>query len=210
MKNKLYFDEVASKWDSMQQSFFSDGVREVALKIANVQPGKTAADIGAGTGFITEALLRHGLHVIAVDHSPNMIKQMEDKFRSEDKLDIRLSPTSSLPLENGSADYVFANMYLHHTEFPGKAILEMARILKVGGVLMITDLDEHEHEFLRVEQRDRWLGFRRTNISKWITEAGLEQADVISTEETCCADSDCGCQKAAISIFVASGRKMKP
>jgi hypothetical protein len=41
MKNKSYFNRVASEWDSMQQDFYSDCVREAALRIA--------ADIGAGT-----------------------------------------------------------------------------------------------------------------------------------------------------------------
>ena len=132
---------------------------------------------------------------------------MENKFGLEDKLELRLCETTSLPLEDKSVDYVFANMYLHHTELPGKAILEMARILKDNGVLVITDLDEHNHEFLRVEQHDRWLGFKREDICRWFTVAGLEKVDIIDAKETCCADSCGGHQSAAISIFAASGRK---
>ena len=52
--SKGYFDEIAGKWDNMQQSFFSTKVRETAFEIAQVLQGTTAADIGAGTGFVTE------------------------------------------------------------------------------------------------------------------------------------------------------------
>jgi len=48
-------------------------------------------------------------------------------------------------------------MYLHHVEDPPAAIKEMVRILKPGGKIVITDADEHNYEFLRTEQQDRWL-----------------------------------------------------
>ena len=54
MNSKKYFEQVAQQWDAMRQSFFSENVREVAYATANVQAGKVAADIGAGTGFITQ------------------------------------------------------------------------------------------------------------------------------------------------------------
>jgi ubiquinone/menaquinone biosynthesis C-methylase UbiE len=136
-----------------------------------------------------------------------MIKQMKNKFQSEDKLDLRLSQSSSLPLKSETVDYVFANMYLHHTETPDVALTELVRILKVGGVLVITYPDQHEHEFLRVEHHNRWLGFKREDIIRLFTVAGLKQVGVVDAEETCSADSNCGSQKATVNIFVASERK---
>lgn len=50
----------------MRETFFSEAVREKSISIAGVQPGKLAADIGAGTDFITEGLIQKGLRVIAV------------------------------------------------------------------------------------------------------------------------------------------------
>jgi len=48
----------------------------VAYAQADIQKRKTAADIGTGTGFITEGLLQEGLNVIAVDQSENMLQHM--------------------------------------------------------------------------------------------------------------------------------------
>ncbi|MCS7282637.1 MAG: SAM-dependent methyltransferase, partial [Anaerolineae bacterium] len=76
MASKQYFDDVASQWDQMRQSFFSEAVREKALAAAGVQSGKIAADLGAGTGFITEGLVLAGLRVIAVDQSDAMLEEM--------------------------------------------------------------------------------------------------------------------------------------
>lgn len=85
--------------------------------------------------------------------------------------------------------------------------MEMVRILKRGGWLVLTDLDEYPFEFLASEQHDRWMGFKRQDVQRWLTEAGLKNVVVDCVGEDCCAQSSCGSEYAAISIFVASGEK---
>jgi ubiquinone/menaquinone biosynthesis C-methylase UbiE len=191
----------------MQQSFFSDTVRDKALAMAGVQAGQVAADIGAGSGFITAGLLERGLKVIAVDQSEAMLAEMDKKFGPTAGVDYRQGEAESLPIADEEVDYTFANMYLHHVESPPQAIREMVRTLKRGGKLVITDLDEHNFEFLAREQHDRWLGFKRGEIKEWLTAAGLKNVAVADTEEKCCGSSCCGGEKANITIFVASGEK---
>jgi ubiquinone/menaquinone biosynthesis C-methylase UbiE len=205
--SKGYFDEVAPDWDAMRQEFFPDHVRERALEVAEVAAGAVAADVGAGTGFVTEALLRAGMKVIAVDQSAEMLELMREKFALGGDLDCRKGSAESLPIDDSSVDNVFANMYLHHVERPPEAIAEMVRTLRPGGKLVITDLDRHEYEFLRVEQHDRWLGFERDDISVWFSDAGLTDISVDCVGDNCCADSCGGEARAEISIFIASGTK---
>ena len=202
--SKNYFDEVAPAWDAMRQEFFPDHVREQALRVAGVTAGQVAADIGAGTGFVTEALLRAGLSVIAVDQSTEMLETIAKKFPDAD---CRPGSAERLPIDDSSVDYVFANMYLHHVERPPEAIAEMARTLKPNGKLVITDLDHHDFEFLRVEQHDRWLGFEREDVRSWFSAAGLTDVSLDCVGDNCCADSTAGGARAEISIFIAQGTK---
>jgi ubiquinone/menaquinone biosynthesis C-methylase UbiE len=205
--SKDYFDQVATQWDGMRKVFFSDAVRQKAMSVAEVEAGRLAADIGAGSGFITEGLVLKGVKVIAVDQSEAMLGEMQRKFSDLDSIEYRLGQAEALPVADEAVDYVFANMYLHHVAFPPDAIGEMVRILKPRGKLVITDLDEHTFEFLRTEQYDHWLGFKRADIERWLTEAGLHSVTTDCVGEDCCAQSECGEEPAAVSIFVAHGQK---
>jgi ubiquinone/menaquinone biosynthesis C-methylase UbiE len=208
MSSKDYFEKVADKWDQMRRSFFSDRVRKVAVAEAAIQSGKLAADIGAGTGFITEELVRNGLRVIAVDQSKAMLEEMEKKFGQFDTVEYRIGEFNNLPIQNETVDYVFANMYLHHVDLPQVAIDEMVRVLKPGGKVVITDMDEHNFDFLKKEQHDRWLGFKREDIERWFKQAGLKNVKVDCVEGNCCADSVEDGEKASVSLFVACGEKL--
>ncbi len=205
MNSKDYFEKVADQWDQMRTDFFSEDVREKAYKVAGIKKGKQAADIGAGTGFVTEGLIREGLDVIAVDQSKTMIAELKKKFPN---IDCRQGEAEDLPVANETMDYVFANMYLHHVERPANAIKEMTRILDHGGQLVLTDLDEHNFDFLKTEQHDRWMGFDRDAVSKWFKDAGLSDVKVECVDQNCCADSCDGADSAKVSIFVARGIKL--
>ena len=204
MSSKDYFERVADRWDEMRSGFFSEKVRESAYKAAGVKSGNQAADIGAGTGFVTEGLIKEGLEVIAVDQSQAMLEELKNKYPG---LDCRQGEAEDLPLIDNAVDYVFANMYLHHVARPSEAIKEMTRILKKGGRLVITDLDEHNFEFLRREHHDRWMGFKRQDLANWYRAANLSDIKVDCVGSHCCADSADGSSSAKVSIFVASGTK---
>jgi ubiquinone/menaquinone biosynthesis C-methylase UbiE len=207
MGSKKYFDKVAHQWDEMRKGFFSEAVREKAFSVAGVESGKIAADIGAGTGFVTEGLIRKGLQVIAVDQSDVMLKEMRKRFFDVEGIEYIEGESEKLPIPDESVDYVFANMYLHHVDSPLNAMKEMRRILKPGGKLVITDMDKHTFEFLKREHHDRWMGFEREDVRRWLEEAGLKNAVVDCAEESCCAQSENGEGMAPVSVFVASGEK---
>ena len=206
MDNGQYFNPVAQRWEDMRSAFFPTEVRDAALATSGVRPGQVAVDVGAGSGFITGALVDAGLSVIAVDRSTEMLEVMRKRF-VDTAVDLRLGDAEALPVDTASVDMVFANMCLHHTEHPGEATKEMVRVLKPGGGLTITDLDLHEWRFLLEEQQDRWPGFSRQAVADWFEEAGLKDVVVTCAGNNCCADSCTGKDSAVVSIFVAHGVK---
>ena len=201
-----YFNNVATEWDSMRKRFFGDGVRRAAIAAADVTPGIVVADIGTGTGFMAEAALDAGARVIGVDLSEGMLQQVSARLAGR-AFEARQSSDTELPLADNEVDAVVANMFLHHAEDPAATIAQLARALKPGGRLVITDADTHTHEWLRVEQHDRWMGFDRADIARWFADAGLTDVTVVDTREICSPTSQCGTE-AAITIFLA--RAIKP
>jgi len=202
--SRAYFDSLGSRWDRLREGFFSEVVREKALQSAGVERGRLAVDVGAGTGFVTHGLVARGLRVIAVDQSPVMLDALRGKLSGNDSVDCRQGGAESLPIADAVADYCFANMLLHHVETPSVAIREMARIVRPSGRVVVTDLDPHDHEFLKNEHHDRWMGFAREDVRRWFDEAGLTGIRVESVGEECSARS-CDGSLAVVSIFLAIG-----
>ncbi len=200
-----YFDQVADKWDEMRQAFFGEGVRRQAVAAAGIAPGAVVADVGTGTGFLAQAALDAGARVIGIDNSDGMLAQVAERLAGR-PFEARAGDTAALPLADGEVDAVLANMVLHHALDPVAAIHEMARVLKPGGRLVITDADTHSYEWLRTEQHDRWLGFARSDIERWFRDAGLEEISIGDTQELCTPTATCG-TRAAITIFIACGVK---
>ncbi|NOX37867.1 MAG: class I SAM-dependent methyltransferase [Calditrichaeota bacterium] len=208
MTDTTYFDHVSHQWDAMRRQFYSDKVRETAIAKAQVRAGELAVDMGAGTGFLTEALLAKGVRVIALDASRNMLRVLLQKLGRHPNLWCQQVDGDWLPLASHCVQAVLANMFLHHVESPAGTIRELARVLRPGGRLVITDLDRHEYRFLLEEHHDRWPGFERRDIHQWMIQAGLTRVQVDCVGEECCDTSADGKQEARISIFVAWGEKI--
>jgi len=205
-----YFETVAGEWEALRSSFFPDALRGLICDRAAVGAGALAVDVGAGSGFLSVELLARGARVIAVDRSPAMLAELERRLGGRagaERLEVRVGSDRALPLADGEADAVVANMFLHHVESPPLALLEMARVLRPGGRLALGDLDRHEHEFLLTEQHDRWPGFEREEVGAWLRAAGFERISVGDARATCCSDSACGSEHADISIFVAEATR---
>lgn len=186
--------------------FFKEAVRDEAVIKVKTEFGKTAADIGAGRGFMTEGLLNAGLNVIAVDSSPEMTDILKQRFGHLREVQIVMTPQQKIAVADDSVDYVFANMYLHNTEDPLVMIKEMQRILKPGGKLAITDLAEHRYGEPLKELLHRWPGFNMPDLYEWFVKAGLREISIEVLNQSCTFDSGSG-DTVSIGIFLAYGEK---
>jgi ubiquinone/menaquinone biosynthesis C-methylase UbiE len=201
-----YFAEVAEQWDEIRSDYFTEHMRDAAIAKANLPPNAIVADVGAGTGFVATGLASRAAHVVGFDSSPEMLAVARRNLAQFDNVEFREATGDQLPVNDETFDGVFANMYLHHAPDPLATIKEMTRILKPNGVLCITDLDTHDHEWQREQMADLWLGFERDDIRSWFAETGLKEIDVDCAEGMCTACGPDG-EVQPLSIFVAIGRK---
>jgi len=63
---------------------------------------------------------------------------------------------------------------LHHAEDPEAMMREMARVVRPGGTVAITDEVAHPYAWMREEHADVWLGFERGQVGRYFAAIGLE------------------------------------
>jgi ubiquinone/menaquinone biosynthesis C-methylase UbiE len=211
--SKHYFEKVAGQWDELRSGYFTEAVRDAAIAHAYLRSDFAVADVGAGTGFMTAGLAPLVRQVFVVDGSQAMLEVARKNLSQFSNLTFQQSNGHVLPLEDGSIDALFANMYLHHCPDPLAAIREMTRVLRPGGRLVITDLDVHAYTWMKEEMADEWMGFERPQVRTWLEQAGLVNTIVTCSGQSCCAEStneelsSCSERSAKISVFVAVGTR---
>lgn len=205
-ESRIYFAEVADEWDRLRSGFFTEEMRDAAIDRAQVPPNAVVADVGTGTGFVLAGLLQQAHTLVGFDSSPEMLAVARANFAGQDHVTFLHMHDDRLPAADGRFDAVFANMYLHHVDDPETAVREMARLLKPGGKLVITDLDTHDQDWMRAAMADRWLGFDRDDIRRWYIDAGLGDIEIDCAAGTCDCSSPAD-EAIALGIFVAIGRK---
>jgi SAM-dependent methyltransferase len=97
----------------------------------NLEPGRTAVDLGAGTGKFTRRLLATGARVIAVEPVAAMRQRLAADLPEADVLD---GSATAIPLPDVSVDAIVCAQAFHWFA-TAAALAEMHRVLKPGGIL---------------------------------------------------------------------------
>lgn len=207
MNSIQYFDSIAEKWNIIRSDYFEERLKYKILSITNIKD-KVVADLGCGTGFVSLALVNEASIVFSVDNSSNMLKQLRANALDKNYKNLYLIKSSldSLSLFDESVDIVFINMALHHIKDAKKAISEMHRVLKKDGVVIISDVMEHNGEWAREEMFDEWLGFSNKQIENWLEEAGFNSIQIENTDLSCKGYSSKG-EFTETGIFIAKATK---
>lgn len=174
-KTSQFFNSIAEDWDAMAGEvlggFDLPGMVEARVP-ANC---RVAVDLGCGTGSVLEHLLKKSAQVIGVDGSARMLELARRRFAGEEaRLSLRIGDLEHLPLRDGEADFVCINLVLHHLSDPKAVLGEVARVLRRGGVFLLTDFDRHGDEAMRADYGDRWLGFEADILEGFMREAGFK------------------------------------
>ncbi len=180
VETKDFFNEVASDWEEMRRNYYDESIRNYLEELHIFYPQMTLMDLGTGNGYLARFASPYVKNVLAVDISAEMLKELRQKARGEGLMNIKTieSDGCEVPVPDGSADLICANMYLHHIEEPESAIGEMRRILKVKGMVFLADFLEHQDMTLKEKMHDLWPGFPSPVIQDWFRKAGFSDIKV--------------------------------
>lgn len=175
-----FFNGIAPEWDKIRQNYYDESIKEKLINLGILEKNMIIVDLGAGDGFISRAVSRYVDKVIAIDLSPEMLKQLTIKANKEGIKNIQtiVGDGLELPLDDSSVNVVCASMFLHHIEAPELAIKEIYRVLKPGGIVFIADFHEHNNKDLLEKMHDTWPGFKNSEIKAWLNKNGFKNIQI--------------------------------
>ena len=136
---------VSTKWSTEDAR---DRVNEAedVMNSADVRPGMTVADIGAGDGYYTVRLAQRvgiGGRVLAQDIIPEVIERLADRVARErlDNVSLKLGAVDDPRLPAASFDRVFMVHMYHEIGEPYAFLWRLRPALRKGGQVLVVDGD---------------------------------------------------------------------
>jgi ubiquinone/menaquinone biosynthesis C-methylase UbiE len=150
-----------------------------------VQSGETVLDVGCGTGTLLLDMARQvGAtgRVAGVDPSQEQIARACAKAaRRGLPIEFQVGVIEQLPFPEQTFDLVFSTLMMHHLPAPLKrqGLVEIARVLKPGGRLVLADFT-HKADRVGRAAHVHAGGSRVHDLVALLTDAGFT---VVETEE---------------------------
>jgi SAM-dependent methyltransferase len=126
--NAAGYEQLMGRWSRKLAPPFID--------FAGLAEGERIIDVDCGTGSLTFALARAADlgEIAAIDYSPVFVEEAIQR-NSDPRIKIRQADACDLPFEDGAFDRSLALLVLHFVPEAGKAVAEMRRVVRQGGVV---------------------------------------------------------------------------
>ena len=122
------YEQLMGRWSRQLAPPFID--------FAGVADGERVLDVGCGTGSLTFALPRAAdvSEITAIDFSPVFV-EATIRANSDPRIKVQQADACALPFADASFDRALALLVLHFVPESGKAVAEMRRVVRPGGVV---------------------------------------------------------------------------
>lgn len=135
-ETRAYYDEFSKTYERNRRPNDADGYHallddlEVEL-CERYATGKDILECGCGTGLILERLAQFANRAVGIDLSPGMLELARNRG-----LEVQEGSVTELPFDDASFDVTCSFKVLAHVPDIGRALKEMARVTRPGGVIL--------------------------------------------------------------------------
>jgi ubiquinone/menaquinone biosynthesis C-methylase UbiE len=147
-------------------------------------------DVATGTGFLAFEFAKHVREVVAIDFTDEMLAIAKQYTIDESvgNITFETADVELLPFGGSSFDIVSCRFAFHHFLHPETAISEMARVLRPGGKIVISDIvssednakSEYQNEMERLRDPSHVKHYPASGILQMLEDHGF---DIQSSED---------------------------
>lgn len=160
-------------------AFYLEATTRETLRRLPMTPAARVLDVGCGTGELLRRLRTKypGATLAGLDPVPEMLAVARDKLNGNE--DFRIGYADSLPWKSGSFDLVVSCNMFHYITHPVEALREMARVVRHGGSVVLTDwCDDYLacrlcNLYLRLTNRAFYKTYRQAECLELLHRAGF-------------------------------------
>lgn len=114
------------------------------LYACEITAGKSVLDIASGEGYGSAMLARRAARVIGVDIAEDAVRHAQERYGNE-RLAFRTGTCAAIPVDDASIDVVVSFETIEHHDQHEEMMREIKRVLRPGGVLLISSPDRHHY-----------------------------------------------------------------
>lgn len=144
------YDLAAQDYDK-KEKYLNSFEKGKLLSLLSDLKNKKVLDVGAGTGRISLELFSLGAQVTALDVSDKILEVLKRKNK---KIATVVGEAEDLPFENDSFDLVVAAFLIVHLKDPARFFDEVYRVLKSGGIFLVTNINQKEPPIVKTQAGD--------------------------------------------------------
>lgn len=137
VQDRMYFyNTIAEEFDSKMNMYDTNKRLSVIFhELLNEDlSGKKLLDAGCGTGWFSRKAVERGAVVTSMDIGQKLLNEVQKKCSSN----CVAGSILEIPFSNNTFDIVVSSEVIEHTPAPLEAITELHRVLKPGGILILT------------------------------------------------------------------------
>ena len=175
---KDYFAHKASRYELDHTIDNVGNIARCIVEAVPLSPSMKIMDFGSGTGLLLEKIATKVGHIVAVDVSSAMNRQLEAKREKLGcELEIIETDLSKSPLDR-KFDGVISSMTLHHVENTRSMFESFYSMLVNGGFIAVADLDAEDGSFHTEDTGVFHHGFDRQQLIDMARDCGFRQVEI--------------------------------